>query len=70
MKNMSFIEALEYINNGNHVTYMTRNNWPFKLHFCPLSQNLMIEAEESNLISIPYVISTFDFDYEWEIVNP
>ena len=65
--NMNFTEALEYINNGNHVTYMTREAWPFKLYFCPNSQYLMIEAKDT---LTPYTISTFDFDYEWEIIKP
>ncbi len=64
LKNMSFIEALEYINNGNYLTYMCRDDWPFKLYFCPLSQHLMIKYKDE---LTPYVISVFDFDYQWSV---
>lgn len=64
MEKMSFLEALEYINNGNYLTYMTREDWPYKLYFCPKSQYLMLKSRDE---ITPYVISTFDFDYEWEI---
>ena len=63
---MNFTEAIEYITNQNNLTYMTREDWDFMLYFCPLSQYLMIKQKDE--IS-PYVISSFDFDYEWEIVN-
>jgi hypothetical protein len=65
---MNFIDAISYINNTNirpnRPTYITRKSWPFRLYFCANSQYLMIESKET---LTPYVISTFDFDYDWEI---
>jgi hypothetical protein len=72
MEAMSFLEALDYTNNGNHITYMTRDDWSYELYFCPRSRLLMITDIDSENItmSTPYVISSSDFDHEWRIVNP
>lgn len=65
---MDFLEALSYINNGNYLTYMTREDWPYKLYFCPDSQYLMIDAINSSVLT-PYTISTYDFEHQWEIIK-
>lgn len=58
--------ALQHIKHGDNLFYISRKDWPYKLYFCPLSQYLILKSKDD---LTPYVISTFDFDYQWEIID-
>ncbi len=62
---MKFIDALELISQKKHSS-ITRENWNYKIYFCLASSYLMIKGRDE---LTPYVISEFDFSYEWEILE-
>jgi hypothetical protein len=65
---MNFDEALCYINNGNSLTFATREDWPFVLFFDPDNSYILTRSDCFGLY-IPYAISSSDFDHEWEILD-
>lgn len=59
---MQFCEALKQIKGGNKK--ITREHWFYNLSF---NNDGYLILKSGNLELTLYVISEFDFDYEWEI---
>lgn len=62
---MKFIEAIAVCEQGRKIT---RENWRYFLHFEVVTQTLCIWDKRGDLLT-PYAISSYDFDYEWEVMK-
>lgn len=66
---MKFLEAIKRITAHKiGVNRISREGWPFQLYFDYATKNLMLEDKKTKDVLTPYVISSYDFDYEWFIV--
>jgi hypothetical protein len=63
---MQFHLALEEIRK-NLLLKINRENFQFDLYFCKVSGYLMVRNYSGEIT--PYVISEFDFNYDWEVLE-
>lgn len=68
MKFQEALSNLEQIKQDLRNPYITRENWPYRLYFCKQTGYLMLGIAVRSELS-PYVISLYDFNYEWELIE-